>query len=77
MRLTKQHIGGLYTIRGADPDWVYQLIDVRSRWLLFCTFDGYFYKERTGREDWVPFKPMKKWPDLKLEYAWSIAKGGR
>lgn len=74
MKLTKKHIGGLFSV-GGDGSWTYQLVDVKDGWLLFYGFDCEYFKERVGEhDDWERFKPRKPWPKNWKEYGWTIAK---
>lgn len=78
MKLTKRHIGGLFTCAGADGSWVYQLIDIKQGWLLFYNFGSAnipYYKEKVGQhKDWFKFVPLNPWPNNWLEYGWKDAK---
>ena len=74
MKLNRKHIGGLFHIDSSDGSWVYQLVDVKDGWLLFYEFDGDYYKEKAGADDWVRFKPHSPWPENQLRYGWLSAK---
>ncbi len=74
MELNKSHVGGLFTTKGADGTWVYQLVDVKGGWLLFYDFDGKYEKERQGNHrDWQVFKPTTPWPKKWKQYGWEGA----
>ena len=63
MKLTKKHIGGLFTVHGSDGSWAYQLIDVNKGNLLFYVFGSTpsrYESEPDTHTDWQIFKPRKR-----------------
>ncbi len=75
MKLTKKHIGKLFHVAGGDGSWAYQLVDVCKGWLLFYSFNGTYFKERTGEHsDWLFFTPTKPWKKQWIEYGWMTAR---
>lgn len=75
MKLTKVHIGGLFTTPMSDGIWVYQLVDVKKGWLLLYDLCGEYYKEEMGADDWIKFVPKKHWPKVWIKNGWAMARG--
>ena len=74
MKLTRKHIGGLFT-NGDDGSWVYQLVAIKGKELLFYTFDRDRYEVDTNKfADWKRFQPRKPWPKNWIEYGWATAR---
>ncbi len=77
MRLSKQHIGRLFDVQGADGSWVYQLVAVKKGNLLFYLINESKFETDTNQHvDWRPFTTYPLSKD-KIKYGWSVAKGPR
>jgi hypothetical protein len=74
MRLTKRHIGGVFDCRGSDGSWVYQLIDIKGKELLFSVIGTTRYEVDTNKYgDWRPFKPQPV-DSRRVEWGWKDAR---
>jgi len=71
MKLTKKHIGQLFDVQGGDGSWVYQLIDIKKKEILFYSMSGEYWAFPNIHHDWRPFKPQM-FRDAKD--AWNMAR---
>ncbi len=77
MKLTRKHIGKLFD-NDADGSWVYQLIDIKGKELLFYSFTQADYEIDTNKyADWKPFKPRNPWPKEWIKYGWNVGRRER
>ncbi len=73
MRLSKKHIGRLFDVHGADGSWVYQLVDIKNKKLLFSSLAGKYWTDNASTSDWRPFKPQLPSKDH-IQWAWMSAR---
>lgn len=76
MKLTKKHIGKLFT-NGGDGSWVYQLVDIKKGKLLFYSFDNKYAIETNKFADWEHFKSRNPFPKEWTKRGWDRARRSR